>query len=336
MKNRTITSMLAALCLTGLSGCRSAESKPVSDTAPAVSDTTAAAPEEITITTKAYVERTLSDEIPAKAVMKVKSAVSENGEQKSVYLKYLDDHDNPLLSIKNPDDAGKSEIFLNAEYEYNENGDEIYHRMISKNADEEYYTEYDSSGRISSEKVLKKGVLSSQTKYEYDEYGNVLREKYARFDENGTLSGESVEDDSDCDYDGSGHMITVRQPDKTTEYTYDSEGRVLTETVRYAGDEKKEQKTEYAYDPLTGKETLKDLTFTADGKTTTRIRAESEYDSNQNPVQQVVTNYAEDGAVRVVTTKTEYDSEGRQTVITKTVSDSGDISVTKNEYETIG
>lgn len=343
MKYRMFTWMLAALCLTGLSGCGSTDSTPVSETTPAASDTAWAEPEEITITTKAYAERALSDEIPSKAVIRVKctqfqTGIFQSGEQESVYLVYNDDHDNTLLSIKNPDDPGNSCIFLNAEYEYNENGDEVYHRMNSSDVNEEYYTKYDSSGRICTYLGMKKGVVSSQTRYEYDEYGNLLRKKHARYDDSGSKPTVVLtEDNSDCDYDGSGHMITVRQPDKTTEYTYDAEGRVLTETVRFEGDEKEEQKTVYAYDPLSGMETLMEMTCLTNGKITTKIRREYEYDSNQNLVLRTISNYDENGTVvRVVTLKKEYDSEGRLSVRTETVSDGDDISIIKYEYAKIG
>lgn len=132
-------------------------------------------------------------------------------------------------------------------------------------------------------------------------------------------------------------MITVRQPDKTTEYTYDAEGRVLTETVRFEGDEKEEQKTIYAYDPLSGMETLMEMTCLTNGTITTKIRREYEYDSNQNLVLRTISNYDENGTVvRVVTLKKEYDSEGRLSVRTETISDGDDISIIKYEYEKIG
>lgn len=339
MKYRMFTWILAALCLTGVSGCRSTT---ISETSTAASDTAWAEPEEITLTTKAYTERALSDEIPPKAVIKVKCTQFQTGifqseEQESVYLKYNDDHDNALLTIKNPDDPSNSYIYLNAEYEYNENGDEIYHRILSSNENEEYYTEYDSSGRICTHLVLKKGVLDSQTRYEYDEYGNVLRKRYAGYDDSGNFLIESTEDYSDCDYDGNGHMITVQQPDKTIEYTYDAEGRVLTETERFEGDEKNEMKTVYAYDPLSGMETLKEITYLTKGKITTKTRREYEYDNNQNVVLTTFTDFDEnDSVLRVRKKKTEYDSEGRKSAITETISDGDDISIVKYEYENIG
>ncbi|MBP5379497.1 MAG: hypothetical protein J6Y64_08165 [Ruminococcus sp.] len=261
----------------------------------------------------------LSDEIPAEAVTKVTTTEFRGGEIESCVITYRDERDNNLLRFIYDEDTGETTVSQNVSYEYNENGDIICQNELTQYGVDEYYSEYDDKNRMISHKSYEEGLLSWEQEFEYDEYDNQIIEKTVYYsNETGEVLAESVIDRSDCDYDDQGHMLTVREQNKKGElsktytYTYDSEGRVLTELMikeNYDPENSdwKTQEIKSEYDPVCGKESrMEKIHYADDGSVISRDLYEREFDSSGR-VTHVTKTYKNDETETVTEISYEYE-----------------------------
>ena len=331
MKLRIIAYVLASLCLVCTASCgekAAADSSAASETVTTITEEVSSEEEttaeeetedEAKQASDGFTLPELSDEIPAEAVTKSTRTDYSNGEKANVVVEYLDEHDNRLLRIEHADSPENAEAAKNDKYEYDSNGEMIYHYERSRYDLDEYYYEYDKDNNLTALKAFKDGKLSWEAEYKYDKYGNLILDESTYYnDETGEIMSVFTTDRSDCDYDSSGNMLTVREClssgtlYKTYSYTYDADGNVLTEKCV---DEKFDPETEedkvteivYEYDPVCGKRTFEKKSF-----------------------------ISEDGEVLYTTTyEREFDSKGRPTKITIYYSKSDTTEVVTYEYEDI-
>lgn len=98
---------------------------------------------------------------------------------------------------------------------------------------------YSKTGKLSKELFLKNDtIIKSQTIYSYDNNENiVLKQKFSKSDSSTTRYINN--------YNNRNQLTSIVYPNKTVFYTYNKQGKIITETKKY---ESHETKTLYSYD----------------------------------------------------------------------------------------
>ena len=244
MKFRRLVCLTAVCCL--LAGCEKEnnDTQAVSDTSATdnVIDTTI----DTVTTTEMVPENTEADtkntDIPEDAVLKVTETTYRDGEVLKTRIVYRNVYDDVVADVY-VDSDGEEMLRDYNEYEYDENGKKVYTKSTSDLGDYleiEYLSDNTEKGKYYDEN----GELEVETEVTYDEYGNHIMSRTIVYDEDGQVALETLEDNSDCDYDENGKILVCKRRSGSDEIisittnTYDDNGNILLSEEVYADSEK--------------------------------------------------------------------------------------------------
>ena len=241
MKIRKLVCLITVCCL--LAGCE----KKNNDTQ-AVSDTSATDNVIDTVTTTEMVpENTEADtkntDIPEDAVLKITETTFRHSQVWETPVIYRNAHgDTVAWGYDNSYFGGKEVLVGHNEYKYDENGKKIYAKSISDTGE---YNETEYRDNVEKTKSYDgTGRLKTEREVAFDEYGNHIMSHTIVYDQEGAVSQEMLEDNSDCDYGENGKILVCRERSETGEIistttnTYDDNGNMLSSEEVYADREK--------------------------------------------------------------------------------------------------